>query len=61
MNWEPFPSAQSILKLLISIPYHLRLPDLYDSNQEEDRLYVINSLIVFNQNHYYAYMLQTVT
>ena len=62
LNWEPFPSANSILKLLVSIPYHLRLSELYDSNvDEENRLYAIRSLIIFSNNHYYSYVLQTVS
>ena len=59
LNWELYPSAKSILKLLVSVSYHLRASDLYEIQGGEDKLYSIRAMIVFSQNHYYLYVLQT--
>ena len=61
LNWEDSPSAESILKLFLSLPAQLNLQELYqteDAAQSEPLSYSLRSLIVFSQDHYYSYVLQ---
>ena len=55
MNWEPEPSSESILKVLLSLPLRLTLEQLYLFEGSSPWPYELRSLIVFTHNHYYVY------
>jgi hypothetical protein len=59
MNWQNNPTTVSILKLLLSIPEQFSLGDLYECSRDER--YGLRGLIVFCQNHYFAYIYQKST